>query len=223
MRATCADRAAAPALGGRRRRSRPERINSWARSRRRLAPGAGFSCIVACFDLTHRHAREVKARLPSAPIERGRPGRRGLLAHVLVNKYADHLPLYRKARYSNREGWNLDRLRWLTWVRQIDCFCGAGWPNAIGRHVLAGQAISLPDGTSGRDALATGTGKDPRRRGFGLTAAMMSAHGGSAIPPASWLSSSRSDRKGEQTRRITVANNRRPEMHADGYAGFEDL
>jgi transposase len=29
------------------------------------------------------------------PIERGRPGA-GLLAHVLVAKYADHLPLYRK-------------------------------------------------------------------------------------------------------------------------------
>jgi len=30
--------------------------------------------------------------LPSMPIERGRPGA-GLLAHVLVSKYADHLPL----------------------------------------------------------------------------------------------------------------------------------
>ena len=30
--------------------------------------------------------------LPSRPIARGRPGP-GLLAHVLVNKHADHLPL----------------------------------------------------------------------------------------------------------------------------------
>lgn len=37
-----------------------------------------------------------QAPLPSRPIERerGRPGP-GLLAHVLVSKYADHLPLYR--------------------------------------------------------------------------------------------------------------------------------
>lgn len=34
-------------------------------------------------------------RRPAPPIERGRPGA-GLLAHVLVSKYADHLPLYRK-------------------------------------------------------------------------------------------------------------------------------
>lgn len=35
-----------------------------------------------------------QAPLPSRPIKRGRPGP-GLLAHVLVSKYADHLPLYR--------------------------------------------------------------------------------------------------------------------------------
>ncbi len=39
--------------------------------------------------------RFVQASLPSRPIERGRPGP-GLLAHVLVSKYADHLPLYRQ-------------------------------------------------------------------------------------------------------------------------------
>ena len=35
-----------------------------------------------------------QAALPSRPIERGRPWP-GLLAHVLINKCADHLPLYR--------------------------------------------------------------------------------------------------------------------------------
>ena len=35
-----------------------------------------------------------QAPLPARPIERGRPGP-GLLAHVLVSKYCDHLPLYR--------------------------------------------------------------------------------------------------------------------------------
>jgi transposase len=36
----------------------------------------------------------VQAEAPSRPIERAGPG---LLAHVLVWKYADHLPLYRQA------------------------------------------------------------------------------------------------------------------------------
>jgi transposase len=41
-------------------------------------------------------ASMVQAPMPSRPIERGRPGP-GLLAHVLVSKYADHLPLYRQS------------------------------------------------------------------------------------------------------------------------------
>lgn len=38
--------------------------------------------------------RFAQAPLPSRPISRGRAGP-GLLAHVLVGKYCDHLPLYR--------------------------------------------------------------------------------------------------------------------------------
>ena len=49
-----------------------------------------------------------QAPLPSRPIERGRPGP-GLLAHVLVSKYADHLPLYRQSQINAREGVVLDR------------------------------------------------------------------------------------------------------------------
>lgn len=41
-----------------------------------------------------RCERIHQAPLPSRPIERGHPGP-SLLAHVLVSKYADHLPLYR--------------------------------------------------------------------------------------------------------------------------------
>lgn len=39
----------------------------------------------------------TQAALPSRPIERARSGP-GLLAHVLANKYADHLPLYRQGQ-----------------------------------------------------------------------------------------------------------------------------
>jgi transposase len=42
-----------------------------------------------------------QAPLPSRPIERGRPGP-GLLAHVLISKYADHLPLYRQSQIFER-------------------------------------------------------------------------------------------------------------------------
>jgi transposase len=50
----------------------------------------------------------VEAPAPSRPIERGLAGP-GLLAHVLVSKYADHLPLYRQSEIYARTGVELDR------------------------------------------------------------------------------------------------------------------
>ncbi len=45
----------------------------------------------------------VQAPAPNRVIDRGLAGP-GLLAHVLVSKYADHLPLYRQAEIYQREG-----------------------------------------------------------------------------------------------------------------------
>src|SRR5699024_7142734 len=50
----------------------------------------------------------AQAPLPSRPIERGRAGP-GLLAHVLVAKYCDHLPLYRQSEIYAREKLDLHR------------------------------------------------------------------------------------------------------------------
>jgi transposase len=49
-----------------------------------------------------------QAPLRSRPIERGRPGP-GLLAHVLVSKYCDHLPLARQSNIYAREEVDLHR------------------------------------------------------------------------------------------------------------------
>jgi transposase len=45
----------------------------------------------------------VEAPAPSRPIDRGLAGP-GLLAHVLVSKYADHSPLYRQSEIYARAG-----------------------------------------------------------------------------------------------------------------------
>ena len=50
----------------------------------------------------------AQAPMPSLPIARGLPAP-GLLAHVLVAKYCDHLPLYRQAAIYARDGVDLDR------------------------------------------------------------------------------------------------------------------
>ena len=84
-----------------------------------------------------------QAPLPSRPIERGRPGP-GLLAHVLVSKYADHLPLYRQSQIFEREGIDLDRSTLCDWVGKSAALLEP-LADAIGRHVLSGSAIFADD------------------------------------------------------------------------------
>jgi transposase len=57
----------------------------------------------------------VQRQMPSLPIERGQAGA-GLLAHILVGKYCDHLPLYRQSGIYAREGVALDRATMAAWV-----------------------------------------------------------------------------------------------------------
>lgn len=97
----------------------------------------------------------TQATLPSRPIERGRPGP-GLLAHVLVNKYADHLPLYRQSGIFERDGIDIDRSTLAGWVGKSTALLEP-LADAIGRHVLAGQAIFADDTPVKMLALGTPT------------------------------------------------------------------
>ena len=156
----------------------------------------------------------TQAPLPSRPIERGRPGP-GLLAHVLVNKYADHLPLYRQSQIYERGGLDLNRSTLADWVGKSTALLEP-LANAIGRHVLAGRAIFADD--TPVKMLAPGTGKTQTAR--------LWAYGrderpwGTDAPPAAWYQFS-SDRKGRHPK--DHLKGFKGWMHADGYAGFEDL
>ena len=57
----------------------------------------------------------VQALAPAHLIEGGLPSE-ALIAHVLVAKYADHLPLYRQAQIYARSGLDLDRSTLAGWV-----------------------------------------------------------------------------------------------------------
>lgn len=46
----------------------------------------------------------------------------GLLAHVLVSKYGDHLPLHRQAQIFKRQGCSLSRSTLSDWVRNASCW-----------------------------------------------------------------------------------------------------
>lgn len=57
----------------------------------------------------------VSAAKPSMPIFKGLPGA-GLLAHLLVSKFVDHLPLYRLERIYERQGVFLPRSTTCDWL-----------------------------------------------------------------------------------------------------------
>ncbi|MDQ7064323.1 MAG: IS66 family transposase [candidate division KSB1 bacterium] len=56
--------------------------------------------------------------LPSRPIEKGKPGP-GLLAHVTISKYVDHLPLYRQSQMLERQGVVIPRSTLGDWIAAV--------------------------------------------------------------------------------------------------------
>lgn len=155
-----------------------------------------------------------QAAMPARPIERGRPGP-GLLAHVLVSKYADHLPLYRQSQIFAREGVDLDRSTLAQWVGKSAMLLEP-LAAAIKRHVKAGPAL-FADDTPAR-LLSPGTGKTKTGR---VWAYVRDERGWSGdAPPAAWYRYS-SDRKGIHPQEHLSGF--KGAMHADGYAGFNGL
>ncbi|MBO6798471.1 IS66 family transposase [Maricaulis sp.] len=158
--------------------------------------------------------RMHQAALPSRPIEKGRPGP-GLLSHVIISKYGDHLPLYRQSQIYAREGIELERSTLAGWVGQSARLLEP-LAEAIGRHVRQGQAIFADD--TPMKMLAPGKGRTATGR---MWAYVRDEHGwsGSAPPAAHYRFST--DRKGEHP--ADHLSGYRGFMHADGYAGFNRL
>ena len=85
----------------------------------------------------------VQKPMPSLPVERGRLSP-GLLAHILVSKYCDHLPLYRLAGIYAHDGVDLDRAVMANWVGK-SVWLAAPLLAAIGDHVMAAAALHGDD------------------------------------------------------------------------------
>jgi transposase len=84
----------------------------------------------------------IAERLPE-PIEKGLPGP-GLLAHVIVNKYADHLPLYRQERIFARQGLTLSRQTMCGWMATCAELLKPIY-DAMVRAILQSKAIQSDD------------------------------------------------------------------------------
>lgn len=154
----------------------------------------------------------AQAELPSRPITRGRPGP-GLLAHVLVGKYCDHLPLYRQSEIYARDKVDLHRSTLTDWVGRSTSLLEP-LASHIGKLVRAGPALFADD-----------TPVKMQAKGKAQTARLWSyvrderPWCGQA-PPCVWYQFS-VDRKGEHP--SSHLKGYQGVVHADGFTGFNGL
>jgi hypothetical protein len=138
-----------------------------------------------------------------------------LLAHVLVSKYADHLPLYRQAQIYAREGVELDRSTLADWVGGSAALLDP-LIEALSRYVFGAEKLHADD----TPVPVLDPGRGTTKTGRLWSYVRDDRPGASSDAPAVLFRYS-PDRKGE-----------RPQLHlktfsgilqADGYAGFDQL
>lgn len=168
-----------------------------------------------------RHIRRKKAcaccdcivQVPAAsrPILRGVAGP-GLLAHILVSKFADHQPLYRQSVIYARQGVEIDRSSMGRWVGATASLMQP-LVDALRRHVMAGAKLHADD--TPVPVLAAGHGQTKTARLW--TYVRDDRNWASSVPPAVWFAFT-PDRKGihPQTHLADFAGI----LQADAYAGF---
>lgn len=156
----------------------------------------------------------VQKPMPALPIPRGQAGP-GLLAHVLIAKFCDHLPLYRQAEIYARDGVELDRATLADWVGKM-AWLVKPLADRIGIHVMAGSVIHADD--TPVPVLAPGNGKTREGR-FWIYLRDERPHDGKGPPAVLYRYTP--NRKGEHCREHLAAF--KGHLHADGYAGFAKL
>jgi transposase len=172
----------------------------------------------------HRHVRPkyscggcetvVQANAPSRPIERSYAGP-GLLSHVVVSKYCDHLPLYRQSQIYARSGLELDRATLADWVGALTSLVEP-LVAALGEYVMSAEKLHADD--TPIPVLAPGTGKTKTGRLW--TYVRDDRAGGSTDPPAVIFRYS-PDRRGERPQKHL--KDFRGILQADAYGGFKEL
>jgi len=159
-------------------------------------------------------SRIVQEPAPNRPIARGLAGP-GLLAHVLVAKYSDHLPLYRQSEIFERQGIDLERSTLADWVggasRTLQPLVDELMKYVLGAEKLHGDDVPVP-------VLEPGNGKTKTGRLW--TYVRDDRPAGSEAASAVWFAYS-PDRKGEHP--AGHLKNYRGILQADGYAGFNRL
>jgi transposase len=159
-------------------------------------------------------ARVVQEPAPSRPIARGMAAP-GLLAQVVVAKYADHSPLYRQEGIYRRSGVELDRATLAAWVGEAAHLL-TPLAEAIGRYVRQAGKIHTDD--TPVPVLDPGRGSTRTARLW--TYVRDDRPAGNRGPPAVWYRYS-PDRKGERAR--AHLHGYAGILQADGYSGYGAL
>lgn len=155
-----------------------------------------------------------QAAAPSRPITRGVAGP-GLLAHVMVSKYCDHIPLYRLSGICARSGVHIDRSTMAGWVDQGDQLLDP-LVAALGRYTLAAAKVHADD--TPVPVLEPGLGRTKTGRLWVYVRDDRPA--GATEPPAAWYQYT-PDRKGEHPQRHL--RHYRGVLQADAYGGWGKL
>ena len=155
-----------------------------------------------------------QAPAPERPIAKGLASP-ALLAHVLVAKYSDHLPLYRQSQIFARHGVEIDRSTLANWVG------GAVWwlkplQARLAEHVFAAPILFADD--TPMPVLDPGRGRTKTGR-LWVYARDERSWNGPDPPAVVYLYSPdrRSERPAAHLTRFTGV------VHVDGYPGFERL
>ena len=158
--------------------------------------------------------RIVQMAAPARPIARGLAGP-GLLAHVLVAKYCDHLPLYRQAQIYAREGVELERSTMTEWV--AGCFrLLEPLVEALARYVMTAHKLHADD--TPVPVLEPGRGRTKTGR---LWTYVRDDRPAASAEAAAVLFRYAPDRKGERPREHLKPFS--GILQADAYAGFGHL
>jgi transposase len=156
----------------------------------------------------------VQAPMPELPIPRGMVDA-SFLAHMIVAKFCDHLPLYRQAEIDARAGVEIDRSQRAAWLGHM-AWLLSPLVELVATHVMAGRSIHADD--TPVDVLAPRTGKTRTGR-LWVYLRDERAHAGTTPPAVLYRYTP--DRKGEHCRK--ELGHFTGWLHADGYAGFARL
>jgi transposase len=157
----------------------------------------------------------AQAPLPSRPITRGRAGP-GLLAHVLVGKYCDHLPLHRQSGIYAREKVDLHRSTLTDWVGRSTALLEP-LADHIGKLARAGPTL-FADDTPVKMQIEGKTGRTQTARMWSYVRDERPWCG--QAPPCAWYQFS-VDRKGEHP--AAHLKGYTGIVHADGFTGFNGM